>query len=61
MIAHDQAGALAENGLLAPVDLGDMTDQFVANALAACTFNGELLLYALCHGEHGLLLQHRPG
>ncbi|MBP7963361.1 MAG: extracellular solute-binding protein, partial [Caldilineaceae bacterium] len=42
VIAHDQAGALAENGLLAPVDLGDMTDQFVANALAACTFNGEL-------------------
>ena len=31
-----------ENGLLAPVDLGDMADQFVANALAACTFNGEL-------------------
>ena len=42
VIAHDQAGALADNGLLAPVDLGDMTDQFVANALAACTFNGEL-------------------
>ncbi len=42
VIAHDQAGALVENGLLAPVDLGGMADEFVPNALSACTFNGEL-------------------
>ena len=42
VIAHDQAGTLVENGLLAPVDLGDMAGDFVPNALNACTFNGEL-------------------
>lgn len=42
VIAHDQAGTLVDNGLLAEVDLGDMADQFSANALAACTFGGKL-------------------
>jgi len=42
IVAHDQAGAMVANGLLAPVDLGDMAGEFVANALDACTFNGEL-------------------
>ncbi len=42
VIAHDQAGALVDNGLLAPVDLGDKADQFVQNALGACTFDGVL-------------------
>lgn len=42
VIAHDQAGTLYSNGLLAPVDLGDKADQFVENAKAACTFDGVL-------------------
>ncbi len=42
VIAHDQAGTLVSNGLLAPVDLGEKADQFVENAKAACTFDGEL-------------------
>lgn len=42
VIAHDQAGTLVENGLLAEVDLGGKADDFVQNALAACTFNGAL-------------------
>ncbi|MCW5859301.1 MAG: extracellular solute-binding protein [Caldilineales bacterium] len=42
VIAHDQAGTLVDNGLLAEVDLCDKADQFAANALAACTFGGKL-------------------
>lgn len=42
VIAHDQAGTLVENGLLAEVDLGDKAGDFVENALAACTFDGKL-------------------
>lgn len=42
VIAHDQAGALVDNGLLAPVDLGDKAGDFAPKALEACTFDGEL-------------------
>jgi len=41
-IAHDQAGTLVSNGLLAPVDLGDKTGDFAPTALSACTFDGTL-------------------
>ena len=41
-IAHDQAGTLVSNGLLAAVDLGDKAADFNQNALAACTFDGVL-------------------
>jgi maltose/maltodextrin transport system substrate-binding protein/arabinogalactan oligomer/maltooligosaccharide transport system substrate-binding protein len=42
VIAHDQAGTLVENGLLAPVDLGDKAADFAEVALGACTFDGVL-------------------
>ena len=42
VIAHDQAGTLVSNGLLAEVDLGDKAGDFNPNALAACTFDGVL-------------------
>lgn len=42
VIAHDQAGTLVANGLLAPVDLGDKTADFAPKALEACTFDGVL-------------------
>ncbi len=42
VIAHDQAGTLVSNGLLAPVDLGDKAADFAPKALEACTFDGEL-------------------
>jgi len=42
VIAHDQAGTLVDNGLLAPVDLGDKEADFAPKALEACTFDGEL-------------------
>jgi len=41
-IAHDQAGTLVSNGLLAPVDLGDKLADFAPKALEACTFDGVL-------------------
>ncbi|NWG33322.1 MAG: extracellular solute-binding protein [Chloroflexi bacterium] len=42
VIAHDQAGTLVANGLLAEVDLGDKKDDFAPVALQACTFDGKL-------------------
>lgn len=42
VIAHDQAGTLVENGLLAEVDLGDKADMFLDIAKGACTFDGVL-------------------
>ena len=42
VIAHDQAGTLVSNGLLADVDLGDKKADFAAKALEACTFDGKL-------------------
>jgi maltose-binding protein MalE len=52
VIAHDQAGTLVENGLLAPVDLGDKAGDFDPNALAACTFDG--VLYCLPYATENL-------
>jgi maltose/maltodextrin transport system substrate-binding protein/arabinogalactan oligomer/maltooligosaccharide transport system substrate-binding protein len=42
VIAHDQAGTLVSNGLLAPVDLGDKATDFAPKSLEACTFDGVL-------------------
>ena len=42
VIAHDQAGTLVANGLLAEVDLGDKAAEFAPKALEACTFDGKL-------------------
>ncbi len=42
IIAHDQAGTLVANGLLAPIDLGDKASAFVQNSLDAFTFDGKL-------------------
>lgn len=40
--AHDWLGQFVGNGLLSPVDLGDLEDQFVEVAVEAFTFNGTL-------------------
>jgi arabinogalactan oligomer / maltooligosaccharide transport system substrate-binding protein len=52
VIAHDQAGTLVENGLLAPVDLGDKAADFAPAALEACTFDG--VLYCLPYATENL-------
>lgn len=52
VIAHDQAGTLVSNGLLAEVDLGDKAGDFVENAKAACTFDG--ILYCMPYATENL-------
>jgi len=52
VIAHDQAGTLVANGLLAPVDLGDKAADFAPTALEACTFDG--VLYCMPYATENL-------
>jgi maltose-binding protein MalE len=52
VIAHDQAGTLVANGLLAPVDLGDKAADFAPKALQACTFDG--VLYCVPYATENL-------
>jgi arabinogalactan oligomer / maltooligosaccharide transport system substrate-binding protein len=42
VIAHDQAGTLVSNGLLATVDMAGKEADFAPKSLEACTFDGEL-------------------
>jgi maltose-binding protein MalE len=51
-VAHDQAGTLVANGLLAPIDLGDKASDFVPVALGACTFGG--VLYCMPYATENL-------
>jgi maltose/maltodextrin transport system substrate-binding protein/arabinogalactan oligomer/maltooligosaccharide transport system substrate-binding protein len=51
-VAHDQAGTLVSNGLLAPVDLGEKEADFAPVALDACTFDG--VLYCLPYATENL-------
>jgi len=52
LTAHDQAGPLVANGLLAEIDLGDKAGDFVQPALDACTFDGKL--YCLPYATENL-------
>jgi maltose-binding protein MalE len=52
LTAHDQAGALVANGLLAEVDLGDKAGDFVGVAVDACTFDG--VLYCLPYATENM-------
>lgn len=40
--AHDWLGELVANGLLAPVDAGDLVDQFTPASISAFSYDGEL-------------------
>ena len=40
--AHDWLGELVASGLLSPLDLGDLTDQFTPASIDAFTYDGEL-------------------
>lgn len=40
--AHDWLGELVANGLIAPVDISGLADEFNPNAINAFTFNGEI-------------------
>ena len=52
LTAHDQAGTLVANGLLAEVDLGDKTGDFAPVALDACTFDG--MLYCMPYATENM-------
>lgn len=52
VIAHDQAGTLVSNGLLAEVDLGDKAGDFAPKALEACTFDG--ILYCMPYATENM-------
>lgn len=41
IVPHDNIGRLVENGVVAPIDLGDKADSFLPNALEAFVYNGE--------------------
>lgn len=43
IIPHDNIGALAANGVLAEIDLGDKTDSFLPTAINAFTYESQLL------------------
>ncbi len=52
--AHDQIGNYIEGGLIAPVDLGDKSDQFVESSLNAFSYGGEL--YGLPYATENVAL-----
>lgn len=43
IIPHDNIGPLAENGVLAEIDLGDTVNEFLPNAIAGLTYDGVLV------------------
>lgn len=42
IIPHDNLGPLVENGVAAPVDLGDKAQYYLPNAIDGFTYNGQL-------------------
>ncbi len=42
IIPHDNLGPLVENGVAAPIDLGDKAQYFLPNAIDGFTYNGQL-------------------
>jgi maltose/maltodextrin transport system substrate-binding protein/arabinogalactan oligomer/maltooligosaccharide transport system substrate-binding protein len=51
-IPHDQLATLVDNGLLAPIDLGDKAADFSPIAVNACTFGG--VLYCMPYATENL-------
>jgi len=56
--AHDWLGELVINGLLAPIDLGDMEDQFLDAAVEAMTYNG--VLYGMPYAIENVAFFRNP-
>ena len=54
--AHDWLGQLVENGLLAPIDLGDKASSFDEVALTAFTYDGQL--YGVPYATEALALYY---
>jgi len=56
--AHDWLGELVLNGLLAPIDLGDMADAFFAPAVDAFTYDG--VLYGMPYAMENVAFVYNP-
>lgn len=56
--AHDWLGELVTNGLLAPINLGDLADQFAPAALNAFTVDGEL--YGMPYATENIAFVYNP-
>jgi len=56
--AHDWLGELVINGLLAPVDLAGLEDQFVEVGLEGCSYNGEL--YCMPYAIENVAFVYNP-
>ena len=56
--AHDWLGELVSNGLLAPIDLGDLAEKFVPMALSAFTFEGQL--YGMPYATENIAFVYNP-
>jgi len=56
--AHDWLGELVSNGLLEPIELGDLTEKFVPVAINAFTFEGQL--YGMPYATENLAFIYNP-
>jgi maltose-binding protein MalE/ABC-type branched-subunit amino acid transport system substrate-binding protein len=56
--AHDWLGELVINGLVAPMDLGDKADLFLAAAINGFTYNGEL--YGMPYATENVAFVRNP-
>lgn len=56
--AHDWLGELVSNGLLEPMDIGDLSEKFVPVALQAFTFEGSL--YGLPYATENVAFIYNP-
>jgi maltose-binding protein MalE len=43
IVPHDNLGSLAENGAVAPIDLGEKIDEYLPTSVEGFTYDGELL------------------
>ncbi len=56
--AHDWLGELTINGLVAPIDLGDLEDQFLPAAVQAFVYEGEL--YGMPYAVENVAFAYNP-
>lgn len=56
--AHDWLGELVSNGLVAPIDLGDKTEEFLPSAVQAFFYDGEL--YGMPYATENVAFVYNP-
>ena len=58
--AHDWLGKLVQNGVVAPLELGDKAGDFQDVAITAMSYEGQTYGLPVLGGEHRAAAQHRP-